>query len=180
MANEQFSQQADAVLSALRRDLQAFQYEASRAQKQFDAADPENRLVTEALERRWNVALCEVQRLEQRIAERQNLTPQQVDVKPGDFAGLAGSIEQIWNRGDTNEQLKKRVVRTLIREIVVELNEAAGETNLVIHWQGGIHTKLMVPRRRRGEGTATSPVALDAVRALARVCADEKIAGVLN
>lgn len=180
LANEQFSQQADAVLSALRRDLQAAKYEASRAQKQFDAADPENRLVTEALERRWNETLAEVQRLEQRIAEHQNSAPQQVDVKPSDLAELARDIETLWNSEGSSERLKKRIVRTLIREIVVDLDEPAGEINLVIHWQGGIHTKLMVPRRRRGKATATSPDAIKAVRALAKVCTDEQIAGVLN
>lgn len=180
LASEQFSQQADAVLTALRRDLQAAQYEASRAQKQFDAADPENRLVTEALERRWNEKLAEVQRLEQRVAEHQNATPQQVDAKPADFAELARDIETIWNSEGSSERLKKRIVRTLIREIVVDLDEPAGEINLVIHWQGGIHTELMVPRRRRGKATATSPDAIEAVRALATVCTDEQIAGALN
>ena len=75
---------------------------------------------------------------------------------------------------------EKRIVRALIREIIVNLDEPAGEINLVIHWQGGIHTKLMVPRRRRGKATATSSDAIEAVRSLANVCTDTQIAGVLN
>ena len=180
LVNERFSQQADAVLSALQRDLQAAQYEASRAQKQFDAADPENRLVTEALERRWNETLATLERIQMRIAEQQLSTPNQADAKPGDFAGLAGDIESIWNSEGSSERLKKRIVRALIREIIVDLDEPAGEINLVIHWQGGIHTKLMVPRRRRGKATATSSDAIEAVRSLANVCTDTQIAGVLN
>jgi DNA invertase Pin-like site-specific DNA recombinase len=53
LANEELSRQRDDVLDALHRDLEAARYSAERAQRQFDAADPENRVVTAALERRW-------------------------------------------------------------------------------------------------------------------------------
>lgn len=52
MAQEEQARKVDEVLAALQRDLEAAQYSARRAQKQFDAADPENRLVTDELERR--------------------------------------------------------------------------------------------------------------------------------
>jgi hypothetical protein len=60
LASEEGRQQ-DEVLEALRRDLEAARYAAQRAQKQYDAADLENRLVAEELERRWNQALQRVQ-----------------------------------------------------------------------------------------------------------------------
>jgi Recombinase zinc beta ribbon domain/Recombinase len=59
MAHEERARKVDEVLAALQRDLEAAQYSARRAQKQFDAADPENRLVTDELERRWNQSLLE-------------------------------------------------------------------------------------------------------------------------
>jgi Recombinase zinc beta ribbon domain len=180
LAKEQFSQQADAVLSALHRDLQAAQYEFARAQKQFDAADPENRLVADELERRWNHALVEVDRIKQRIVEEESATPAKSDITADDFKDLASSIELIWQDEGSSERLKKRIIRTLIREIVVDLNKVAGEINLVIHWQGGIHTELSVPRRKRGKATVTAPDTIEAVRVLSRVCTDQHIAGVLN
>jgi len=33
------------------------------------------------------------------------------------------------------------------------LNPSAGEVILVIHWKGGVHTDLRLPRRRRGVPT---------------------------
>ena len=42
---------------------------AQRAQKQYDAADPQNRLVADELERRWNQALQRVQEIELRIEQ---------------------------------------------------------------------------------------------------------------
>jgi hypothetical protein len=70
--------------------------------------------------------------------------------------------------------LKKRLVRTLIHEIVVDTDAAAGEVMLVIHWKGGVHTELRVPRRRRGQNSAhTSTDIIEAVRRLARICPDD-------
>src|SRR5215510_2258405 len=67
MASEEEVRKQDEALEALKRDLEAARYAAQRAQKQYDHADPENRLVADELERRWNVALQRVRELEMRI-----------------------------------------------------------------------------------------------------------------
>jgi hypothetical protein len=88
-------------------------------------------------------------------------------------------LESIWPQADV--RLKKRIVRTLIHEVVVDVDNATSEIVLVIHWKGGVHTEIRVPRRRRGENTThTSREAIDAVRQLVRICPDLVIAGVLN
>lgn len=72
-------------------------------------------------------------------------------------------------------------MRTLIQEIVVDLNAEAGEVILVIHWKGGVHTELRLPRRRRGQNSAqTSKDIIEAVRTLARICSDDLLVNVLN
>jgi hypothetical protein len=53
LAGLQAEQTGDEVLASLERELEAARYTARRAEKQFDAADPENRLVAAELERRW-------------------------------------------------------------------------------------------------------------------------------
>jgi hypothetical protein len=78
LASKEQDRQRDEVLEALRRDLEAARYAAQRAQKQYDGADPENRLVTEELERRWNQALQRVLEIEQRIE-------QHAEGDPGEF-----------------------------------------------------------------------------------------------
>ena len=61
------------------------------------------------------------------------------------------------------------------------MDSAASEIVLVIHWKGGLHTEVRVPRRRRGQNsTHTARETVDAVRALARICPDAYIANVLN
>lgn len=180
LASKQESIRQDEVLEALQRDLEAAQYAANRARKQYDAADPENRLVADELERRWNHALEHVQELEERLERHtsQNHTP------PGtldEFRNLASDLEKVWNEPNADVRLKKRIVRALIEEVVADTDSEAGEIILVIHWKGGVHTELRLPRRRRGQSSAhTSKEIVNAVRVLAHICSDDVIAGVLN
>ena len=182
LASAKEARQQDEVLQALRRDLEAAHYSAGRAQKQYDASDPENRLVADELERRWNKALQRVREIERRIEQHihghGNFTATPTREQ---FEDLASELEAVWSCSETDVRLKKRILRTLLHEIVVDVDAQAGEIILTLHWKGGVHTELRLPRRRRGQNSSqTSPEAVDAVRVLARICSDELIAGALN
>ncbi len=181
LAYEDETSKRDEVLAALQRDLQAARYQAQRAHKQYDAADPENRLVTDELERRWNRALQHVRELEERVEKQSHLRDGTPVPTSDEFAELATQLEAIWNDPESDSRLKKRIVRTLIEEVVVNVDEERAEVVLVIHWKGGLHTQVRVPRRRRGQHSAqTPPDTLDAVRVLVRVMPDKMIAATLN
>jgi len=181
MASEEEARNRDEVLEALRRDLEAAGYAAQRAQKQYDHADPENRLVADELERRWNAALERVRELKTRIdrhvlGQRQTTAPAREE-----FLELASEMEKVWDSPSTDVRLKKRIVRTLIHEIVCNVDAEAGEVILVIHWNGGVHTELRLPRLRRGQNSCHTPKEIvEAVRVLAHACSDVVIAGALN
>ncbi|PYU22966.1 MAG: DNA recombinase, partial [Acidobacteria bacterium] len=161
--------------------VEAARYAAQRAQKQYDAADPQNRLVADELERRWNQALQRVQEIELRIEQHIHCQGKTTTPTREEFEDLAAKLEAVWNCPDTDTRLKKRIVRTLIHEVVVDVDPSAGEVILVIHWKGGVYTELRLPRRRRGQNSAqTSKAIIDTVRVLTRICPDEVIAGVLN
>jgi hypothetical protein len=84
--------------------------------------------------------------------------------------GAAASIE-----------LKKRIVRTVLEEIVIETQEEPAQHKLHLHWKGGIHTKLYVTRNTRGKhGHSTDAQALELIQELSKVCDDRAIAAVLN
>jgi DNA invertase Pin-like site-specific DNA recombinase len=181
VASEEAARQQDDVLHAWRRDLEAARYAAQRAQKQYDAADPENRLVADELERRWNQALQRVHEIEGRID--QHLQGQRQSPAPSreEFESLAADLETVWNGPHADVRLKKRLVRTLIHEVVVDVDADAGEVILLIHWKGGVHTELRLPRRRRGQNSRhTSSEIVEAVRALAHICSDDLLANALN
>jgi DNA invertase Pin-like site-specific DNA recombinase len=179
-ARAQMAHHRDRVREALMRDLQAARYAADRAFRQYDAIDPANRLVAAELEARWNRALAQVAGVEAKIAGHDAATPVREIVTPASLAGLADDLRSIWQAPTTDARLRKRILRTVVREAVADLDEAAGEIVLLIHWVGGVHTELRLPRRRRGQRNSTSPDIIAAVRQLVLIASDDFIAGMLN
>lgn len=169
------------LVDSLLLELKAARYAADRAWRQYDAIDPGNRLVANELERRWNAALSKVGELERRVDDEQKRTHQQLIADPNTLHGLAGELQAAWWDAEADHRLKKRIIRTLVAEIVADVDEGASEVELVLHWQGGVHSSVRVPRRRRGQSVScTSPDTVEAIRVLALVCTDDVIASVLN
>jgi len=131
-------------------------YAADRAFRQYDAIDPANRPVATELERRWNQALTRVSELEARIAAHDRRQPPRSAATATSFATLAGDLKSVWAAPTTDARLKKRIVRMLIQEVIADVDAEAGEIILLIHWAGGVHSELRLPRRRRGQRNATS------------------------
>jgi len=169
----------DQVRDALLRDLEAACYAADRAFRQYDAADPANRLVAGELEARWNKALARVSEVEAKIAAHDAARPSQ-EVTPIALATLADDLKSVWIAPTADARLKKRIVRTVIREVIADIDPEAAEIVLMIHWMGGVHTELRLPRRRKGQRNSTAPDIIAAVRHLVLIANDDLIAGVLN
>ena len=181
LAHKERTRQRDDVLGALERDRQAATYAADRARRQYDAADPENRLVTAELERRWNLALQHVHEIDERIHQHSDPAEEAMTGTSQELQQLASQLEDIWTDVGTSARLKKRIVRTLIEEVLVDVDGSLGELLLTIHWKGGVHTELRLPRRRRGQcGTQTPRELIEAITVLARIANDDIIASVLN
>jgi DNA invertase Pin-like site-specific DNA recombinase len=169
------------LIAVLERDLKAARYQAARIERQYNATDPENRLVADELERRWNAALTRVAELELQLTQRRCHAEAQTPPDDAELAELAEDLAAVWNDPQADVRLKKRIIRTLIREIMVEVDRRVGEATLIIHWQGGVHTELRVPMRRKGRNSRhTRPETVVAVRQLALICSDQTMAAYLN
>jgi DNA invertase Pin-like site-specific DNA recombinase len=178
-AENQAGQRRDQVQGALLRDLEAARYTADRAFRQYDAADPVNRLVTGELEARWNKALAHVAEVERKIAAHDAATPMPT-IAPAALAALAADLKTVWAAPTPDARLKKRIVRTLIQEVVADIDQEASEIVLIVHWIGGVHSQIRLPKRRRGQRNSTSADVITAVRQLALIANDDLIAGTLN
>ena len=178
-AESQAGQRRDQVHEALLRDLEAARYATDRAFRQYDAADPANRLVAGELEVRWNKALARVAEVEQKIALHRAAMPMAV-IDPATFTTLAANLRTIWAAPTTEARLKKRIVRTLIQEVVADVDQEANEIVLIIHWIGGVHSRVRLPKRRRGQRNSTPADVITAVRQLVLIANDNLIAGILN
>ena len=157
------------VVKALSLEVEAARYAAALLHRQYDAVDPDNRLVAAELERRWNEALQKVRTLEAKLhQERTRREP--APPNPDDLERLEADLDRAWHAPDTDPRLKKRILRALIEDIIVDINDDRHEVACVIHWRGGLHSEARVPRRRRGQnGSHTSADVVDAVRQLARI-----------
>jgi hypothetical protein len=178
-AEREANQRRDQVRDALKRDLEAARFAADRAFRQYDAADPANRLVAGELEARWNKALARVTEVEGKIAAHDAATLAPI-LDPGSLATLAADLKTVWAAPSTDARLKKRIVRTVIHEVIADIDPEAAEIVLVVHWIGGVHSEMRLPRRRRGQRNSTSADVIAAVRQLALIANDDLIAGILN
>jgi DNA invertase Pin-like site-specific DNA recombinase len=178
-AEKEVGQRRDQVREALGRDLEAARYAADRAFRQYDAADPANRLVAGELEARWNRALTHVAQVEAKIAAHDAAMPVAA-VDPLALGLLASNLKTVWSAPTTDARLKKRIVRTIIHEVVADIDDAAAEIVLVVHWIGGVHSEMRLPKRRRGQRNSTSADVITAVHQLVLIANDDLIAGILN
>ncbi len=178
-AGKEAVQRRDQVLDTLKRDLEAAHYAADRAFRQYDAADPANRLVAGELEARWNQALARVSETKGKIAAYNETVPADA-ADPASLAMLASDLKAVWTAPSTDARLKKRIVRTVVQEVVADIDPEAAEIMLVVHWIGGVHSEIRLPRRRRGQRNSTSADVIAAVRQLVLIAIDDVIAGILN
>lgn len=166
---------------ALERQLQQVRYEAERAFAQYDEADPRNRLVAEVLEQRLNDKLKEQRRLEAEIAALRADRPRLTAAIETSVRALGHDFAAVWNAPDCPMTLKKRIVRTLIHEIVVDLDDSTQQLHFVVHWHGGCHSAWSMPKPQ--SGAVAHMTALEDVELIERMAvrySDDEIARVLS
>jgi excisionase family DNA binding protein len=179
-AMEKRGHKADEILRQLELALLQARYEADLARRQYDAVDPAYRLVAAELERRWNDRLAEVQRLEERLETARTSRPEAATTEEqAHLMALGGNLSAAWHHPSATAETRKRLLRTAIVEIVAKLQDDS--IALVIHWRGGDHTRLSVPRNRPGRHRWSTDASVEElIRTLARQQPDSAVAATLN
>ncbi|MBA3278673.1 MAG: recombinase family protein [Geodermatophilaceae bacterium] len=180
-AVDQSARADDGIRQAICRELEEAHYEASLAARRHEAVDPTKRLVARELESRWNATLERVADLEARIVRHDDAAALRPKIDAAALMALARDLPTVWNAPGTDARTKQRITHILIREVLIDLDAAANEAVVTVHWVGGRHTELRVSRVRCGrypEGRGASPV--DAVRKLGGQWPDREIASTLN
>lgn len=159
-------------------DLQQARYEATLAERRYAACDPDNRLIAAQLEKNWEAALQRLRSCQEQLLELQH---EQTSAKPPNFTDLAEDLAAAWNAPMVTMRARQQLLRSLINDIVADVDEAVREVVLVIHWRGGRHSMLRVPKPRSGEhGCRTSEEAVAIITTMAGRWSDEQIAASLN
>jgi DNA invertase Pin-like site-specific DNA recombinase len=156
-------------------------YEAERARRQYDAVEPENRLVAAELETRWNAAMAHAAEAQARLQEFDASIQPLSDAQRQRLLELGADLQAAWDHPQAPVTLKKRILRTLIDEIVADVDETKQELLFKVHWSGGAHSTQRVHKNRTGShGRTTSREVVDLIRELSEVCPDPSIASILN
>jgi DNA invertase Pin-like site-specific DNA recombinase len=124
-----------------RQRLERAGYAADRARRQYQLAEPENRLVVRQLEKEWEAALAELDRLQgdyQRFTQSQPMTLTPAERQT--IQDLAHNLPQIWNAPTTGQTDRKQLLRILIEKITVTVIGDSELIDVAITWAGGHHT----------------------------------------
>ncbi len=138
--------------------LEHARYEVQRAQRQYDAVEPENRLVARELERRWNDALTALRELEQAYdrVQRTELAPLS-DTEQAEVRQLAQNLPQLWHAATTQPVDRKRLLRIVITEVTLTTEPSTRRARCVVLWSGGMTTAHEIRRVPIGEALKTAP-----------------------
>lgn len=180
-AAEKARQHSGEQRRALELELEQARYEAKLAARRYEAVDPDRRLVAAELEVRWDAALQRTQDLEDRLRDFDKVgsTPAIPDKEI--LFSLAQDLPAVWNAPGTDAGLKQRIVRILVEEVVVDVEEEKQEIVLLIHWAGGRHSELRVSKRSTGQhGQATGMEAIQVIQQMSGKFGDGEIAATLN
>ena len=128
--------------------LERARYQTERARRQYDACEPENRLVARTLERAWEEALAEQGRL---AAEHDRVLRQQpAAVSPAELASiraLAQDLPALWRADTTTQEERQSIVRLLLERVLVEvIGNNSEQVRVECHWHGGVRTQHRMVR----------------------------------
>jgi len=152
----------------------------ARAAREYKSTDSTYGAVRQRLASEWEQAIARVQAEQTRLAAFDRDVPVlPTPEQRKQLDRLGEDVHRIWFHPAVSTVFKKQIVRTVIEEIVVDVNEERDELELWIHWAGGHHTELIEPRYRRKARRKNEDVKA-IVQALRKVLDDTSIAAVLN
>ena len=139
------------------------------------------RLVATELEKRWNNALNYVAEMERRLEEASILPPQLTAEQQQQLLVLGDDLEQLWDHPRVPAMLKKRILRTVLQEVIADTTDDPPSVRLKLHWTGGSHTVLTVRKNKSGyHNHINSEEVTELIRELALICEDTAIVSILN
>ena len=122
-------------------------YEAERARRQYDAVEPENRLVARSLERAWEEKLRAVEVIEQAYEQWRREEP--LVLSEADHAALqtlGEDLPRVWHAATTTAADRKRLLRFIIKEVALDQKRERGQVWLKILWQTGTTSEHAIQR----------------------------------
>ena len=181
-AAERLEADHDAALAQWRLEVERARYQATKAERRYLAVDPDNRLVARGLERDWEAKLAALAAAEAELASRERRRPRTLTAAERAAIGaLGGDLARVWSAPTTTDRDRKELLRTLLEEVIVNVDRDAAQAHLTMRWRGGAISQLDVALpRSHPPKIRTSEDTIALVRRLAAHYPDAQIAGILN
>lgn len=129
------------------QQLERARYDSERAERQYQAVDPDNRLVARTLERRWEEALLDQRRMEDEYDRFLRAQPAQLsEGERARILALSGDIPAPWGAPGTTASDRKEIVRLLVERVVVHVKSDSEYVDAIIYWRGGFESRHEVVR----------------------------------
>jgi DNA invertase Pin-like site-specific DNA recombinase len=146
-AIENVEQERQRLHDQWRQKLERAQYEVSRAERQYHAVEPENRLVVRTLEARWEAALKKQRELEEEYHRFLAKLPATLNAADRErIQALSQNVSSLWNAAGTTATDRKQIIRCLVERVVVAADQATELTDVTIVWKGGLTTEHQIAR----------------------------------
>lgn len=158
-------------------------YEVERARRQYDAVEPENRLVARSLERAWEEKLRHLEQVEAEHESWRGVQPISLtDADRNQILSLGRNLPQLWAAASTTAAERKQILRLLVKEVVLDQRRSRGQVCIRIVWQTGATSDHQIVRRVRAYADYADLKHLESrIRALnAAQRMDGEIAATLN
>jgi DNA invertase Pin-like site-specific DNA recombinase len=180
-ALEGINRETEEQVRLLSLEREQAEYEADRAFRRYCRVEPENRLVAVKLETAWNEALQRVEEVKGRITQVQAGIPPLSQQEKESLLLLAEDLPRVWYAESTTAEMHKRILRTVLEEVLVDVDPQRGQILVDLHWIGGTHTRLEVKKNRVGRHRySTDYEVVDLVRQLATQLSDKAMVPILN
>lgn len=125
-------------------------YEAERARRQYDAVEPENRLVARTLERVWEERLRAADAVEQEYRQWRQQDPIVLSAEDHDALEImARDLPALWSAPTTRSDERKQIARLIIHEVVLDQKRSRGQVWIKIIWQTGAVSEHAMSRSVR-------------------------------
>jgi DNA invertase Pin-like site-specific DNA recombinase len=130
-----------------RQRLERAELAAGRARRQYQLAEPENRLVVRQLEKDWEAALAERQRLSDEYDRFTAARPRTLTAAERDqIRALAADLPAVWDAATTTDADRKQLIRHLVEQVRVAVAGTSEKADVEVIWAGGHRTTAQITR----------------------------------
>jgi DNA invertase Pin-like site-specific DNA recombinase len=130
-----------------RQRLERAEFAAGRARRQYQLAEPENRLVVRQLEKDWEATLAERQRLGEEYHRFTAARPRTLTAAEREqIRALAADIPAIWHAPTTTGADRKQLIRHLVEQVRAEVHGTSEKVDVQVVWAGGHTTTGQISR----------------------------------